>query len=621
MSELKKIRVAFAEDDGGFARKASHSFLSQLETRDIVRREGHGSAEELGVSTVSEAIGAVRQWQADVALVPYFNSISGLDDATAQELVKGGLQIVGELRTRTEHALVTSRSAFRTVLSTKGTADDVEKFDTNQLTEDDGKRLSTLFVNWLIDIFGHPKSFEQCNSFLSSQGLPSREHQRMQNDPVKMVLRISELVQNSRSSDGGGSFAGGFNPILLSPVTGANKSVTTEDLYTVATRGLLPIPSPFVAALAPKDFYQKVTEFKDKRSDHVHHDAPEYLKREIIELVHPRLTAFDPTNNVTRFLILARSGGDEDKLVYPIKRALLVCSGDECKLVERKIAFAAELKKRPSWSGLKDKLAASLARISGGAAKLMPPQFLEHPREQAVVFEAKFPLDQSLRDPDARAKSIQAQLKRLDSSGQETAKSLKDAAKGIKGAIYLGSYASLADIDVPLGDDEVSKTGCAVCDSVRAFVGRLAMAVIGLVLLGGLVFGLTQNVDCAKADQRSGFVCQYRELTSPIYSTVANQISSWWSAIPASTSSRAKTSETRTTNTNGTSSNRTTTAAAANSAQCTPAQSASSDSRVQFTETTLNCPADCNDKCVLEKRPGKAPSTRCFRAPVCPAAG
>ena len=49
MSELKKIRVSFAEDDGGFARKASHSFLGQLDDRGAIRRETHGSAEELGV--------------------------------------------------------------------------------------------------------------------------------------------------------------------------------------------------------------------------------------------------------------------------------------------------------------------------------------------------------------------------------------------------------------------------------------------------------------------------------------------------------------------------------------------------------------------------------------------
>jgi prephenate dehydratase len=606
VSELKKIRVSFSEDDGGFARKATHSFLSQLDSHGL-RRDSHRSAEELGVATVSEAIGAVRQWQSDVAIVPYFNSVSGLDDATAQELVKGGLQILGELRTRTEHALVTSRSAFRNVIANKGTPEDLEKFERNELSREDGERLSILFVNWMIDIFGHPKSFEQCNSFLSSQGLPSRDHQRMQNDPVKMVLRVSELVDNAKTGNSGGGmgFSGGSFPILA-PVSAGNKAVTTEDLYTVATRGLLPIPSPFVAALAPKDFFTKITNLKGR--DTTHHDAPEFLKREIIELVHPRLNAFDPPNNVTRYMILARSDAEKDTLVYPVKHALLVCSGsDICKVVESKIAFAAELKKKPSWSAFKDRLGSAITRLSvGGTPKLMPPEFLEHPREQAVVFEAKVPASAALSDPDARPKSVQSTLKRLDGTGHDVAKSLNDPVRGIKSVIYLGTYASLADTDIKLSDDEGAGP-CIMCNRVRRFAGQLIGAAFFIALLAGLLYALTQGVECKPGDQRSAIACQYRQATDPIYNAVASRVETWWAYLEQQFGDAKSTQQTRT-------------ADPAVAEQCVVAQPVARSTKTQSVETTLNCPSECSNKCVIEKHPGKAPFTRCVRPPSCPAA-
>jgi hypothetical protein len=98
-------------------------------------------------------------------------------------------------------------------------------------------------------------------------------------------------------------------------------------------------------------------------------------------------------------------------------------------------------------------------------------------------------------------------------------------------------------------------------------------------------------------------------MTDPLYSAVASRVESWWGYLERQVGDVKITT---------TQSNRTTTSAA----QCTPAETTSSQSsRTQVVETRLNCPAECSDKCVLEKQPGKAPKTRCLRAPSCPVGG
>lgn len=122
MALKERYRVAFSDSDGGFSRLAYAKLNAMLRTRLVDNKSPLGHfAEERGLqsdiarATIPEAVASLRRADADVALVPAFNSICGPENATFEELARGDLQIVAEIDLKTEHALVAVRRAFHVV--------------------------------------------------------------------------------------------------------------------------------------------------------------------------------------------------------------------------------------------------------------------------------------------------------------------------------------------------------------------------------------------------------------------------------------------------------------------------------------------------------------------------
>jgi hypothetical protein len=94
-------------------------------------------------------------------------------------------------------------------------------------------------------------------------------------------------------------------------------------------------------------------------------------------------------------------------------------------------------------------------------------------------------------------------------------------------------------------------------------------------------------------------------MTEPLYRDVSARVSQWWSYLTSEvTNAAAKAPKALPT-------------IGASTEQCEPAPKQQAQ---KATPTSADCPAECSDKCVIEKRPGeKKGRTRCLRAPLCPA--
>lgn len=618
-----QFRVSLSESDGGFSRKAGDRLFSIVRSYDMEEEfkltpRNHSGNDELTRGGVNEAIAAVRSWDSDLAFVPYFNSVSGLHEATARELVKGDLVIVAEVKIKIEHALVTSRRAFRKVIEEKvGSNDpDVQKFINGGLGEDGARRLSSMFVNWMIDLYGHPKSFEQCEPSLASEGLPRREHHRLQSDPVRMVLRISELL-DSAATRGGGNWNGsepGNTAIFLPLSAQKGTEMALEDLYTTATRGLLPIPSPFMAALAPKGSFPRLDEkATDRQLEERYPFTADHLRREMIEIMPPNLPTLDPNGNATRFLLIAHANNKPVlKHVMRLKKKLWGCSGNECSVFEstatKKVAFAAQLSDKGKWSSFHERVKRRIGELSfhSQLPTLLPPEILEHPGGKSMIMEGIYPR----REMVERMSNAAGVIKGLDSRGGMIAKEAKDAggaAKAVPSATFLGAYVAFDE----LKDEHkaAESRGGIVATSVSRALGRALIALLLALVAVAASAWAVQDVSCKTSAELSSVPCQYRTFTDPIYRQVAPTVEGWlsqfkgwtWSVGGAAAPGPAKAVR-----------------QATEQNSCPVGETARPASAIA-SASGLACPSECSDKCVLEKREGSKTRTRCFRAPSCPA--
>lgn len=615
-----QFRVSLSESDGGFSRKAGKYLFDIVSAYD--RKEefkltprNHSGNDELTRGGVNEAIAAVRSWDSDLAFVPYFNTVSGLHEATARELVKGDLVIVAEVKMKVEHALVTSRSAFRKVIEEKvGAGDpDVQKFINGGLGEDGARRLSSMFVNWMIDLYGHPKSFEQCEPALATEGLPRREHHRLQSDPVRMVLRVSELL-NSVGSRGGHGYGGGEpgNTAILLPLAAQKGSeMAVEDLYT-ATRGILPIPSPFMAALAPAGSFPKLDEKgNEKQLAERYPFTSDHLRREMIELMPPNLPGLDPSGNATRFLLLAHANNKPVlKKAMKLKAKLWGCQEkDYCSAFEsiatKKVAFAALLADKGKWSGFHERIKRRVGDLSlhATAPTLLPPEILEHPGGKSMIMEGIYPQWDSIEShPDGA-------IKRLDAKGSLIAKEAKDISakeKAVPSATFLGAYVAFDQLKdehkAAVSNDSILPTG------VGRAIGRALFALVLALLAVAASAWAVRDVSCKTSAELSSVPCQYKAFTDPIYREVAPTIEAWVAQFKSWNW-----------NVGGVTPTPTKTIRQSTEANSCPVGETAKPASVIASASGLACPSECSDKCVLEKREGSKTRTRCFRAPSCPA--
>lgn len=603
------LRVSLADSDGGFSLKA-HKLLQEIVTayddrinpKFELKTRNHSGNDELTRGGVSEAIAAVRSWDSDLAFVPYFNTISGLHEATARELVKGDLVIIAEVKMAIEHSLVTSRRAFRRVVEDKVGIDnpDVKKFNDGELSPDGAARLSSVFINWMVDLYGHPKSFEQCESTLASGGLPRREHHRLQADPIRMVLRVAELLDGA-AKGGGGVFGGPPGGAIVIPMLGAKGEIALEDLYT-ATRGLLPIPSPFMAALAPKGSFPTLHKGGVEKN-------PDHLYREIVELSGPR--ELDPRGNATRFLLLAHANNKPIlKKAMKLKAKLWGCQAEDyCStefdsIATKKIAFAGLLADKGKWSGFHERIKRRIGDLSlhSSAPTLLPPEILEHPGGKSMIMEGIYPHRDSVENhPDAA-------IKRLEARGSLIAKEAKDVGshtKAVTSATFLGAYVAF---DQLMDEHKAAEPPKIVSGGILRAVARAMLALFLALLVVAAFAWAVRDVSCKTSAELNSVPCQYKTFTDPIYREVAPTIEGWltqfkgWTERVAVVPPEAGKSMRQTTAENS----------------CPVGESAKPAS-VIASASGLACPSECSDKCVLEKREGSKTRTRCFRAPSCPA--
>lgn len=320
MNGTTRLRVAFSESDGGFSRLAYAHTGHELEWRAELAGEGKaakskmvirfneaGSRDERTRSSVTGALAALRNSDADLALVPMTNTVCGFHPETVTELARGGLEILAEFERPIEHALVTSLAALRSATQDSDVQARLAEFRPAQ-------ELSKSFVHHLFEVYGHPWSFEQCLGVLLSEGLPRRDRHRWQPDPVRTVSNIVEYLSSAATPATnapfpGGQLLGGAQPIYVPGVTAP--APTTQSAPSRGPSAVMlgvPMLSQFVAALAPKGLYPRG--FDDWRGESI---APDHLRDQMIELSHPYLEELDAIGNTTRFIWVARTGDERIK--------------------------------------------------------------------------------------------------------------------------------------------------------------------------------------------------------------------------------------------------------------------------------------------------------------------
>lgn len=403
------MRVAFSDSDGGFTRIALWK-LNTLLTGPIgagfaltsAMRDQRGDYSRYGIA---EAVSTLRGCDADFALLPLHNTISGFNQTTLDALGRLDLAVLGEITTKIEHALVAPRMAVLGIGDLDYKASPLKPFSQKDLV-----RAAIVFGKKLRDLYGHPQSFEQCEAAILNEDLPRKDHHRWQTDPVRMVGQMIECLLSGteakefadalRYMAGASTGAGGGGGSGILPWGSPEGGVGIGDLGLSGGHFCVDVqrPNPFIAALAPKGLYPTWQE-KEPGSGIAKPPpfgaiAPHYLSDDMIELLHPVCSKLDEVPNYTRFILVGRSDGANNKAIKDALRASLEpARGLTTKIegfnVHRKMLVSANAKTQMDWQTALDDTQEELKKFPWVLPSpcFLPPQCIVHCGKAVALME------------------------------------------------------------------------------------------------------------------------------------------------------------------------------------------------------------------------------------------
>lgn len=373
MSE-SSLRVSLSEADGGFARVALHALndalgpTSRFAWASSERTSGRTVLEMLPRVSVAEAAYAVMRCEAEIGILPSESSRSGVDRATVDDLVRGGLEVIAEIVIPAAYALVAPRSAIKKIAG--------YDYEVGHTTSDVGarreafSRASESFVFSLTDIFGSASAFAQTDPILKNVTLSKCKHHRTQDDPVRMAHNVAEAAllsapkssQSARVSSANNDGARSTAPIFFkNEVSAEGESVAAPPESPACD---VQHPSVRVAALAPKGLFNDELGHSDYAEV-----APHHLRHAMVELAAPQAKALGTLKNTLRFLVVARSGSGSLKALRELlaKAGVVTTATSDKPLRARRIFFSCRHVKAGSVdiNALAQKLGASLSRHLG----------------------------------------------------------------------------------------------------------------------------------------------------------------------------------------------------------------------------------------------------------------